>query len=239
MALVQNVLVEYHDSSDARLAASRLPSRLGRTEGKNHVVLTFPGVYEADPNHEIVEDFERSLVDLSRTYRRWGNRLEEAAVSVEEVAFRLKLSESRAQCAMTLLEAEGLVAPASKRRRFVITPEMRHYLYVRSPKDYIKIKAKRERRRCLIRKGRLISRATLGDRKGIRKIILGALAIVVAAVILWTGRQLRPTTEVPTSPPPGSSAPHGRSRGSNGNAQRAKRLAQRHSRRSAAARSGG
>jgi len=194
VALLQNDMVENHDRSDARREASRLPASLGRLDEEDRVVLTLAGIYRAEPNHTIVDDFERALKLVSQKYRRRRDRRTEATVSVEDLVECLSFTEVQARRTLILLESERLVT-VSGEAKFVIEPEIHHFLYVRNAKGYVRTKAKRDRQRCIARKREAVAGATIGDRGGIRKIVLTVLATVLAAFVLWIGHQLWPADE--------------------------------------------
>lgn len=203
--LVQNALAEHHDRSDAKREAGRLSGPLGRREGKsNRVVLTFRGIRKSQPNHRLVDGFERALGVLSGRYRRRGDRHTEATVTVGDLTESLCLSERRVRCILSLLEIERLVSTSpTGGDSFVITPEMHHFLYVRGGREYLKVKARRDRQRCRARKRRAISDATIRDRKGLREVVIGILVVLLAAFMLWVGARLWPT-DSPAEPPPGA-----------------------------------
>jgi DNA-binding transcriptional ArsR family regulator len=192
LRLAQNTLAEHHDRSDAKREAQRLSGPLGRWDREsNQVMLTFRGVLRADPNHRLVDDFERALRVLSNRYRHRADARAEATVNIGELAEELSVSDRRARRALGLLGIESLVCvDEDGGERFVIKPEIRHFLRVRGGNAYLRVKARRDRQRCRSRKRRAIREATIPDRAGIRKMLIGALALVLGTGILWLGQQI-------------------------------------------------
>jgi hypothetical protein len=194
VGLLQNAMVEHHDRSDAEREADRLPGKFGRRGEGDRVTLTVAGIYRAEPNHQIVDDFERSLGFAFRQYRRRRDPRVEATISTRDLVEKLSFTELQAQRAIVLLREELLISPQQPAgESFSITPEMHHFRSVRDAEGYVKVKAKRDRQRCVAKKRGAISKATIGDRRGIRAVLLATLATVLAAFILWVGHQIWPT----------------------------------------------
>jgi hypothetical protein len=190
LALVQNTMVEHHDLVDVKRAAKRLPGGFVR-EGQEgaKVELTFRGIFEAEPNHPLVDDFERTLRVVTRRYKSRQDPKLEATIGVADLTETLVLDEHRVRRALDLLRAEGLVSAGADRTSFRIRPEIRHFIRVRDAAAYVKVRAKRDRQRCRARKARKTREATIGDHPGIRKVIVGALGSLLAAGVLWLGNQ--------------------------------------------------
>jgi hypothetical protein len=195
--LLQNVLTELQDESDARREAKRLPYGHGRWQ-KDQVILSVRGIYRVERNHPLLDDFERALGVAVRLYRKGARRVE-ATISHRDLIGRLSFTESQARRTIALLASESLVATdESQNESRVILPRIRPFLRVRNVEEYVKCKAKIDRRHRLKRLAESPLAAlrwfTESDARNLDKILVGALTVLVGAAfvaaVFWGVGQL-------------------------------------------------
>jgi hypothetical protein len=223
--LMQNVMVELDDPTNVRREARRLAHGESRCSD-GHVVVAVQDIYDAEPNHPLLDDFEAVLRFTTRRYKHGARRVE-ATLSARSLVDGLDFSAPQAHRAIGLLLAERLVVPGPPgEETMVISPRIRHFLRVRGIERYVEKKRWMDRRRRLRQLGRkplgLVRWFKSEDTSAGAKIAVGVIAAVVATVlsaaVLW-GLQ-----ELGSDGAAGQAQPHAKSM---------------HSRRSAAARSGG
>jgi len=137
-------------------------------------------------------------------------------LSAAELAVRLSIPARRAERALTLLEAEGLVV-SDGADGMAVTPAIRPYLYVRNVDEYMKVRKREEcrgRRRSLRESpGRIVHWFRSENTSLVAKIAAGALSTVIAVALLAAialgARQLDAPAEDPPRrvPPPHSTPP--------------------------------
>jgi hypothetical protein len=231
LKLLQKALTQSQDSADARREAKRLPYGHGRRE-KDRVVLSVRGIFGAKPNHALLDEFERVLKLAGELYER-SERWVEATISYRTLIDRFSFSEHQAKRAIALLEAEALVTDSSCGAQIkVILPRIRNFLNVRTVDEYVKKRADLDRKRRikrLLRKPLNLLRWFDGeDTKNRDKILVGALAALLAAVL---SAALLLNAEEDGSSSAGAARTHPRAHGADPPPE--------HSRKSDAARSGG
>jgi hypothetical protein len=197
LGLVQKRMVELYDPADARKEAKRL--RYGHGWRRNdEVVLSVRGIYHAEPNHPLLDDFERAFRVATRLYKR-GVRQVEATISHRDLVAKLSFSKTQAERAIALLESESLVAPGSAGKdTMVISPRIRRFLKVRNLEGYVAKKKWLDRRRHLknlaCKPFGLLRWLSREDTSIGAKILVGALALVVGSILfaaaVWGFRQL-------------------------------------------------
>jgi hypothetical protein len=190
VAWVQRELVHWRDGTNARREARRLPRRFGDLDG-DRLVLGVRAIHRAEPGSPVLETFRIALREAWNNYRR-GDRQADALLSVADLVNGTSLSEFQAWQAMTLLAAEGLVMKSTE-RVWTVVPTIRHYRSVRTVEDYLRRRKGFELRYCLRRslsKPVDLIRHALRPDGWVRGVILAALGILLAALLLWAGKEL-------------------------------------------------
>lgn len=187
---VQDLLVYRRDPTDAEREAKRLSASRGRYEG-DRICPSVQGIHAADPSHPALEYFERVLIFGARKYRRRKRRAR-TVVSRGEAIEVLGLTSEEADRALALLVSESLaVEDPDGNDAVVIAPSIRHYFEVRSAREYVKVKRKLECR--LFRMDKVRQRVRELARKAggaAGRIVLAALAIVLATFLIWLATQI-------------------------------------------------
>jgi hypothetical protein len=223
--LLQKVLTELEDPADARREARRLPYGHGRREN-DHVVLSVRGIYGTEPNHPLLADFEHALHLAAQLYRRGVRRIE-STISYRTLIDRYSFTDPQAKRAIALLEAEALVmdAPCGEEIK-VILPRIRNFLRVRDVNEYVKKKARLDRKRRIKRLlGKPLDLLRWFGKEEVKirdKIVAGALATLLATALYLGIDELGSGGDVNRGP-----------------TTKLHRQAHEHSRKSEAARSGG
>jgi len=185
--LLQKELTQLGDPADARREARRLPYGHGHREN-GQVVLSVRGIFDARPNHPLLDDFERALKLVVRLYERGAKRME-ATLSHRTLIGRHSFSDSQASRTIALLESEGLVADAGYGADIkVVLPRIREFLRVRDVEDYVEKKKALDRRRRirgLLRRPLDLWRWFGSEETSLfKKIIVGVLTLVLATLLI-------------------------------------------------------
>lgn len=206
--LLQNRMVELYEPVDATREAKRLRYGHGRCRD-DEVVVSVRGIFHAEPNHPLLEDFEHALRIATRLYRKGVSRIE-ATISYRDLVAKRSFSKARAERAIKLLETESLVAPApAGAPTMVILPRMRRFLRVRGVEEYVERQKRLDRRRRLKRlAGKPLAPLRWLSREGKSigaKIAVGVLALVAGSILLagivWGVRQLAESASGPAPTP--------------------------------------
>ncbi len=187
---VQRELVRWRDTTNAKKEARRLPRRLGDLDG-DRVVLGIRAIHRAEPGSSILEAFQIALREAWMNYRN-RDRQRDPLLSVADLMNKSSLSETESWQAMKLLAAEGLVRKSTE-RVWEIVPTIRHYRSIRTVEGYLRRKRHFERRRCLrqaVSKPAAFGRYILRPESWVRVVVLSVLATLLAALLLWAGREL-------------------------------------------------
>lgn len=203
---VQRELVRWRDATNAQREARRLPRSLGDLDG-DRLVLGVRAIHRAEPGSPVLETFRIALHEAWTTYRN-GSRQADALISVTDLVNRSPLSEFEAWQAMKLLAAEGLVRKSTE-RVWTVMPTIRHYRSVRTLKDYLRRKRSFERRHCMrhpLARPIGLLRHLLRPEGWMRVVVLGALGILLAALVLWAGRALFSSSLAKQADPPHKTA---------------------------------
>lgn len=109
-----------------------------------------------------------------------------------EVIEVLGLTGEEADRALALLVSESLAVGNPERdNAVVIAPSIRHYFEVRSASEYVKVKRKLECRLCRMDEARRRVRELAQKTGGVvGRIVLAALAIVLATLLIWLATQV-------------------------------------------------
>jgi len=183
LGLVQRRLTRFLDPSNARRTAKRLPAALGRVEGER-LVLSVRGIRLVEPNHPILEDFERVLAWASRHYRH-DDGLSETVISGQDLITGMGFTEQRAQRVMALVAAERLGLLRSE-AALLVTSAIVPYLYVRDADEYLETRHRRELLQGARRFAGFLGSAVswLSGRPLVQRIAAGVIVGLVTALLI-------------------------------------------------------
>lgn len=184
---VQRSLVGWRDETNARREAKRLPQSLGAVED-GRVILKVRAIHRDDPGSNLLEAFRIGLRFAWTRYRA-GKPPTDVLISASDLANDSNLSEDEARMAIQLLEVEGLARKATE-RVWAVAPTIRHYKSAHTVEAYLRRKRGFERRhylRCLLGKPGKHLRRAMRPEGWIRTVVLAAVAILLAALLLWLG----------------------------------------------------
>lgn len=191
LSLLQNDLVDHYDFSNASREAERLPAKFGRKDEGDRLVLTVIGIFTAEPNHRIIDDFERSLRVLLSRYRKRRDPRVPATISASDLEKPpLHFGEMQAERTLLLMREETLIsADDPEHGEFLISPEIRHFLRVRDVKSYLAVRAKRDRQRCRAKKRNAVSGATIRDRMQLKTALWAVATALLITLALWLAQE--------------------------------------------------
>lgn len=195
---VQLALVGWRDDTNAGLEARRLPASLGGVKN-GRVILGVRAFYKAEPSSRLLEAFRIGLREAWRRYRQ-GDPPADVLLSVSDLVNDANLSEAEAKQAIELLAVEGLVEKKTERVSRVVSA-IRHYKTTQTIEEYLERKREFERKHCLRRfwnKSTDFLREAIRPEGWVGKLLLGALAILLAALALWIGKELFGSASLPS-----------------------------------------
>jgi hypothetical protein len=193
-SLVQRELTTCRDPTSASREAKRLPSKYGRVDDRR-VELSVSAFHRVAPAGDALRSFWSGFREAQREYmKRQGPK--PATLTLGILSQRAQLSGSQAKQAMMLLASEGLVEEGGA-DSWTITSAIRHYVSTSDLAEYLRRRHRFERKRswcrAVLRPLSLVRKAFGGESSPARVICLGALAILLATVVLWLGAKLLPT----------------------------------------------
>lgn len=197
---VQRELVRWRDTTNAKKEARRLPRRLGDLNG-DRVELGVRAIHQTEPGSSDLEAFQVALREAWISYRN-RDRQRDPLLSVADLMNKTFLSEMESWRAMKLLAAEGLIKKSTE-RVWEIVPAIRHYRSIRTVEAYLRRKQRFERRRCfrqVVSKPVALGRYALRPGGWVRVVVLSVLATLIAALLLWVGKELFASPPADDSP---------------------------------------
>jgi hypothetical protein len=202
---VQRALVTWRDDTNASREARRLPASLGVVED-GRLILGVRAFHQTEPGSRLVETFWIGLREAWRRYLH-GNPPDDVLLSVSDLVNHAHFTEVEAKKTIEMLAVEGLVEKKTE-RVWAVVPAIRHYKSARSVDDYLEMKRRFERKRCLRRAPtksiKPLQRLLRADR-WVGALIIATLATLLATFALWIGEEAfgpSPNSDVPPNAQP-------------------------------------
>jgi|HubBroStandDraft_4_1064222.scaffolds.fasta_scaffold95539_2 hypothetical protein len=144
---LQRDLLRLRDDLDVFACAEQLPSALGGMSDDNRVFLTVSGLAYLDAARDFLNDF-LAVIQLAVGRYRDGERGTTPRLCENDLLGQLSLGDRRANRVMKVLGAGcPLFTENELDHSFAITSDIRHFVSVRSVRDYVTILNRLERRR--------------------------------------------------------------------------------------------
>jgi hypothetical protein len=199
---LQRDLLHLRDDLDVFERAEQLPRSLGALSGDSRVFLTVTGLAHLDAARDFLDDFLRVLILAVGRYRD-GDRNITPQVCERDLIDALSLPDCRASRVLKIMAsgcrpfAEGTIDHS-----VTVTPDVRHFVSVRSVRDYVKVLRKLERRHQREAPRALGSvRAWLGRRQIAiwESIIIAVVTGLIVAAAAWGISRLMSSVDQPSS----------------------------------------
>jgi len=187
MDWVQRALVNWRDETNAGREAKRLPASLGGVK-EGRLILGVRAFHETEPGSRLLEAFRVGLRE-SWTRYRFGNPPADVLLSISDLVNRAHLSEAEAKRTIELLAVEGLVKKKTE-RVWMVVPTIRHYKSAKTIEEYLEVKRRFERKRCLRHSRARLTRpfrGTLRPDGWVGGVVIATLATLFATLALWIG----------------------------------------------------
>jgi hypothetical protein len=210
---LQRDLLHWRDNLDVFARAEQLPSALGGISSDNRVFLTVSGLAHLNAAHDFLNDFLAVIHLAVRRYRD-GDRDATPQICENDLLCDLSLSERQAGRIMKLL-ASGcpLFIENELDHSYTITSDIRHFVSVRSVRDYVKglnrLERQRRRKASLSERG---LRAWLARRQAAiwELIVIAVVAGLIVAACVWGATSFAsPLDQLHTVPANYTTNPHG------------------------------